>query len=199
MGSVTQISGYLSIRIHTLLCTNTYVQSWSPTCQNACGGRGVTLLVAGCGDSTTDTRDWRGIRRSGDSPFFTAPLRGRTRALIRGVPLLNSAYANRLYAPAPRAPDFARRTEHPEHHHSRVQDPGAAGSASERSRSPIPSSASGDVHPYGPTVALGGYHQHPKCPSAQVPKDTVRTHPPDTRRRPFRSTRGDLNPAGAAI
>ena len=55
--------------------------------------------------------------------------------------------------------------ERPEHHPRRVQDPGAAGSASERSRSPIPSSASGDVHPYGPTVALGGCNQHPKCPS----------------------------------
>ena len=30
-------------------------------------------------------------------------------------------------------------------------------------------SGAGGVHPYGPTVALDGCNQHPKCPSAQKP------------------------------
>ena len=109
-------------------------------CDNRCIQPGCTRALLMCGGPTVLPGETCWQRQSQDSP------------------------AARIYAPAPRAPDFARRTEHPEHHPSRVQDPGAAGSAAERPRSPIPSSASGDVHPYGPTVALGGYNQHPKCP-----------------------------------
>ena len=37
--------------------------------------------------------------------------------------------------------------------------------------------AAQDVHPYGPTVALGGCNQHPKCPRPPAARHASQTKP----------------------